>query len=53
MTNALFHSTLYEREPPNMSRAISLKRGESAVNTTLNQVPVHLFDKGEALKCLC
>ena len=32
----------YEREAPLMSRAISLKRGESAVNTDLNQIPVHL-----------
>ena len=32
----------YERDTPNMSRAIGLKRGESAVNTDLNQIPVHL-----------
>ena len=33
----------YERDTPNMSRAISLKRGESAVNTALNRIPVHLL----------
>ena len=49
----LLYSTPYERDTPNMSRAISLKRGESAVNTDLNQIPVHFFGKGEALKCLC
>lgn len=43
MTNTLFHSTPYERDTPNMSRAKNLKRGESAVNATLNQVPVHLW----------
>mgnify|MGYP006874325977 FL=1 len=43
MTNTLFRSTLYEREAPNMSRAASLKRGESAVSALLNQVPVHLL----------
>ena len=49
----LLYSTPYERDTPNMSRAIGLKRGESAVNTDLNQRPVRFFDKGEALKCLC
>ena len=44
MTNTLFRSTPYERDTPNMSRAKCLKRGESAVNTTLNQVPVHLIN---------
>ena len=43
MTNTLFRSTLYEREAPNMSRAASLKRGESAVSALLNQVPVRLL----------
>ena len=45
MTINLFHSTLYEREPPNMSRAASLKFGESAVNALLNLIPVHLFSE--------
>lgn len=43
MINLLFHSTLYEREAPNMSRAQSLKFGESAVNALLNQIPVRLW----------
>lgn len=38
----LLYSTPYERDTPNMSRAKCLKRGESAVNTDLNQIPVHL-----------
>ena len=43
MTNTLFHSTLYGRETPNMSRAASLKRGESAVSALLDLIPVHLL----------
>ena len=43
MRNVLFYSTLYEREPPNMSRAASLKFGESAVSALLNLIPVHLL----------
>lgn len=38
----LLYSTPYERDTPNMSRAISLKRGESAGSALLNQIPVHL-----------
>ena len=38
----LLYSTPYERDTPNMSRAKCLKCGESAVNTDLNQIPVHL-----------
>ena len=38
----LLYSTPYERDTPNMSRAIGLKRGESAVNTALNRIPVRL-----------
>ena len=37
-----FNTPLYERDTPNMSRAKRLKRGESAVSTLLNQIPVHL-----------
>ena len=33
----------YERDTPNMSRAKCLKSGESAVNTALNRIPVHLW----------
>ena len=36
------YSTPYERDTPNMSRAIGLKTGESAVSALLNQIPVHL-----------
>lgn len=39
----VLYSTPYERDTPNMSRAIGLKRGESAVNTALNRIPVHLL----------
>lgn len=39
----VLYSTPYERDTPNMSRAISLKSGESAVNTALNRIPVHLL----------
>ena len=45
MTINLFHSTPYERETPNMSRAKCLKRGESAVSALLNLIPVHLFSE--------
>ena len=38
----LLYSTPYERDTPNMSRAIGLKPGESAVSALLNQIPVHL-----------
>ena len=38
----VLYSTPYERDTPNMSRARCLKRGESAVNTALNRIPVHL-----------
>ena len=37
------YSTLYERDTPYMSRTQCLKVGESAVNTDLNQIPVHLW----------
>ncbi len=43
MTNTLFHSTPYERDTPNMSRAKNLKRGESAVSALLDLIPVHLL----------
>lgn len=33
----------YEQDTPNMSRAKCLKSGESAVNTALNRIPVHLL----------
>ena len=39
--SALALAPIYERDTPNMSRAIGLKRGESAVNTALNRIPVH------------
>ncbi len=42
-TTGVLYSTPYERDTPNMSRAIGLKRGESAVNTALNRIPVHLL----------
>ena len=43
MTNVLLYSTPYERDTPNMSRAKSLKRGESAVSALLDLIPVHLL----------
>ena len=41
-TTGVLYSTPYERDTPNMSRAISLKSGESAGSALLNQIPVHL-----------
>ena len=37
------YTPLYERDAPNMFRAICLKRGGSAVSTVLNQISVHLW----------
>lgn len=45
-SSAAMPACRYEREAPNMSRAASLKRGGSAVNTALNRIPVHLLPEG-------